>query len=72
MATMPEVMYLEAAASQGRFLNAKDMNDERKVCVIGPKVVETLFGVGSDRQVHPDQGRILPSGRHAFAEESSA
>ena len=42
---MPDVMYFQAARiTEGRFLNTKDIHDGRKVCVIGPKVVETLFG----------------------------
>jgi len=42
---MPDVLLFKASTiSQGRFLNAKDIRDERKVCVIGPQVVKTLFG----------------------------
>lgn len=41
----PEILHFQASTiTEGRFLNEKDMRDERKVCVIGPKVVETLFG----------------------------
>ena len=42
---MPEVMHFQSATiTEGRFLNEKDIRDERKVCVIGPDVVKTLFG----------------------------
>ncbi|MEO5584936.1 MAG: ABC transporter permease [Flavobacteriales bacterium] len=42
---MPEVLHFQSAnIIEGRFLNEKDIRDDRKVCVIGPKVVETLFG----------------------------
>ncbi|MBS1582461.1 MAG: ABC transporter permease [Bacteroidetes bacterium] len=42
---MPEVLHFQAAnIPEGRFLNEKDIRDERKVCVIGPKVVDMLFG----------------------------
>ncbi len=42
---MPEVIHFQAATiSKGRFLNEKDIRDERKVCVIGPDVVKALFG----------------------------
>ncbi|MCB0772814.1 MAG: ABC transporter permease [Flavobacteriales bacterium] len=41
---MPEVMEFQAAyIPRGRFLNRKDILEARKVCVIGPKVVEALF-----------------------------
>lgn len=32
----------------GRFLNSKDINDERKVCVIGEKIVDELFEKGEE------------------------
>ena len=42
---MPDVLHFKPTTmAQGRFLNAKDIRDERKVCVIGPDVVKTLFG----------------------------
>lgn len=42
---MPSVLNFQAASiDQGRFLNPKDIQEERKVCVIGPDVVKTLFG----------------------------
>lgn len=42
---MPEILHFQAARlSNGRFLNARDIADERKVCVIGPKVRDMLFG----------------------------
>ncbi|MBK7286856.1 MAG: ABC transporter permease [Flavobacteriales bacterium] len=42
---MPEVLHFQASdITKGRFLNEKDIRDDRKVCVIGPKVVEGLFG----------------------------
>lgn len=42
---MPEVLHFQASTiTKGRFLNAKDIADERKVCVIGPDVVDALFG----------------------------
>ncbi len=41
---MPEVMAFQAVTmAQGRFLNEKDIRDERKVCVLGPDVVKALF-----------------------------
>jgi putative ABC transport system permease protein len=40
----PDVIRVEAVRlAEGRFLNAKDLIDERKVCVIGEQVVERLF-----------------------------
>lgn len=42
---MPAVLEFQACdIREGRFINAKDIHDERKVCVIGPKVQEVLFG----------------------------
>ncbi len=42
---MPTVLYFQSATiDQGRFLNNKDIQEGRKVCVIGPDVVKTLFG----------------------------
>lgn len=42
---LPDVLHFQAAnITQGRFLNEKDIRDERKVCIIGPKVREVLFG----------------------------
>lgn len=42
---MPSVLHFQALnMAEGRFLNEKDISDERKVCVIGPDVVTTLFG----------------------------
>jgi putative ABC transport system permease protein len=41
---MPEVMFFKKAdIPVGRFLNEKDILESRKVCVIGPKVVEAFF-----------------------------
>lgn len=34
--------------TEGRFLNAKDVNDKRKVCVIGSRVKEVLFKKGEN------------------------
>ena len=42
----PDVIQVESIRlPQGRFLNEKDLIDERKVAVIGKKVVEQLFGM---------------------------
>lgn len=42
---MPAISYFQSAnITEGRFLNEKDIRDERKVCVIGPDVVKALFG----------------------------
>lgn len=42
---MPEILHFQAARlSNGRFLNARDIADERKVCVIGTQVRDMLFG----------------------------
>jgi putative ABC transport system permease protein len=42
---MPDVQYFKPSTmTMGRFLNQKDIRDERKVCVIGPDVVKALFG----------------------------
>ena len=41
---MPEVMFFQAAKIPlGRFINEKDIHDNRKVCVIGPEVAEAFF-----------------------------
>lgn len=41
----PGHQYLEKTiVTRGRFLNDRDMDERRKVCVIGSKVVEFLFG----------------------------
>jgi putative ABC transport system permease protein len=43
--THPGHQYLEKTIiTQGRFLNDADLSERRKVCVIGSKVVEFLFG----------------------------
>ena len=40
----PEVITVESVRIvQGRFLNKQDLNEERKICVIGLQVVELLF-----------------------------
>lgn len=42
---MPAVLHFQSVTlDRGRFLNQKDIRDERKVCVLGPEVVKTLFG----------------------------
>lgn len=42
---MPSILHFQASTiTEGRFLNEKDIRDERKVCVIGGDVVNTLFG----------------------------
>ncbi len=42
---LPTVLEFKAAdIPEGRFLNWKDVRDERKICVIGPDVVKSLFG----------------------------
>ncbi|MCC6937756.1 MAG: ABC transporter permease [Flavobacteriales bacterium] len=41
----PEVIQVEAVlVKQGRFLNKQDLNEERKICVIGKEVLNLLFG----------------------------
>jgi putative ABC transport system permease protein len=43
--THPGHQYLEKTIiTEGRFLNDADLNERRKVCVVGSKVVEFLFG----------------------------
>ncbi len=43
---LPDVQFFKPSTmATGRFLNAKDIHDERKVCVVGPDVVQTLFGL---------------------------
>lgn len=43
---MPSILHFQSAnITEGRFLNEKDISDERKVCVLGPDVVKTLFGM---------------------------
>ncbi|MBK8498740.1 MAG: ABC transporter permease [Flavobacteriales bacterium] len=40
----PEVIQVEAViVKQGRFLNRQDLNEERKICVVGKEVVNLLF-----------------------------
>jgi putative ABC transport system permease protein len=40
----PEMMYIEnQTPKQGRYINTLDMQEKRKVAIIGPKVVEGLF-----------------------------
>ncbi len=42
---MPSIIHFQSMEiTKGRFLNPKDIRDQRKVCVIGPDVVKTLFG----------------------------
>ena len=44
MGDMPEIATIQSlAVSSGRFLNRIDVDEKRKVAVIGKKVVETLF-----------------------------
>jgi putative ABC transport system permease protein len=58
----PEYLRLEALEmKRGRFLNPIDINDARKVAVIGPRVVETLFAPDED-----PLGKSLKVGRMAF------
>jgi len=41
----PELRFVEPISlTYGRFLNARDMSEERKVCVIGEEVRRTFFG----------------------------
>jgi putative ABC transport system permease protein len=45
----PEYLRLEALEMQsGRFINPIDLKEGRKVAVVGPRVVEVLFGTGKD------------------------
>ena len=40
----PEVIQVEAVfVKKGRFLNHQDLNEERKICIIGKEVVALLF-----------------------------
>ena len=49
----PDIMFFQAARiPAGRFLNAKDIIDERKVCVIGSKVRDMLFGTADPLGKH--------------------
>ena len=42
---LPTVLHFKSFnIPEGRFLNWKDVRDERKICVIGPDVRKTLFG----------------------------
>ncbi|MFT3885158.1 MAG: ABC transporter permease [Flavobacteriales bacterium] len=42
---LPDVIFFQGMTiTKGRFLNNKDIADERKVCVIGPQVADMLFG----------------------------
>jgi len=46
---VPEVFgVIKFGLSEGRFLNQKDMDDRRKVCVIGSRVREVLFKKGEN------------------------
>ena len=45
----PEYMYMEPPVIKyGRYINEVDIRQERKVCVIGKRVYETLFPEGGD------------------------
>lgn len=45
----PEILQIDKKKIiSGRFLNQADMDDKRKICVIGPRVVEMLFEPGED------------------------
>lgn len=48
-ANYPEVARIrETRIAKGRFLNALDIAEKRKVCVIGPRVAEMLFAPGEN------------------------
>jgi putative ABC transport system permease protein len=45
----PDIMYIENQTPQkGRYINQLDMEQKRKVAIIGPKVVEGLFSKNED------------------------
>ncbi len=45
----PEFFLIEPSpVTAGRFINARDIEENRKICVIGEHVVNTLFDVGED------------------------
>lgn len=45
----PEILQIDKKKiTAGRFLNQSDMDEKRKICVIGPRVVEMLFEPGED------------------------
>ena len=49
MGDMPEIVHVEALRiTRGRFLNRYDVEQRRKVAVIGPRVVEVLFEKDED------------------------
>jgi putative ABC transport system permease protein len=46
---VPEFWYVEPLElERGRFFNARDMAEQRKVAVVGPSVARELFAVGED------------------------
>ena len=46
---LPEYVYIESPAMKyGRFINKVDVDQERRVCVIGRKIYEDLFPEGGD------------------------
>lgn len=45
----PDIMYIEnQTPKKGRYINQLDMEEKRKVAIIGPKVVEGLFSKNED------------------------
>jgi putative ABC transport system permease protein len=49
MGDLPEIAEIQAVGvKRGRFINQLDLEDRRKVAVIGPRVVELLFEEGED------------------------
>jgi len=49
MGDVPEIMRVEPVRiTRGRFLNPNDLEQRRKVAVLGPRVVEVLFESGED------------------------
>lgn len=46
---MPDIMRIQGTGiTGGRFINEKDVADARKVCVIGQRVVDVLYGTEED------------------------
>ena len=61
----PAFQYVQTPVMRaGRFLNERDIDERRKVAVIGEGVVEQLYARHrADRHVHRDQRRLLPGRR---------
>ena len=62
----PDYLHIESQEmAYGRFINEVDIQEARKVCVIGKRIYESLFKPG-ERKIHTRRRNLLSGDWHVF------